>query len=670
MFAMLERSWLRLQSGIFSERGRHVAAALSVGVATSLGVLFFKRTIVWFSEWLHWLGKSVLGGRFPWWPALLPVIGGLLVGALRRWVIARERHHGVAGIMEAVAFAGGRLPYKRIPAKILGSVISIGSGASVGPEDPSVQIGAGIGSMLGQVMHMSEKRTQVLVATGAASGIATAFNAPIAGVFFAMELVLGEYESGSFGMMMLSTVTAAVITRGLMGPSPAFPIPAYQFHGAHELPFYLVLGLLASLVALSYIKALYLAHDWFHDSAIPEWLRPVLIGALLGVVGLFVPQVLGDGHEATGEILRGLDLVPAFLLVVLALKLVVTALSMGSGFIGGVFAPSLLLGAALGGAFGTWLLRIFPASGIEPSAFALVGMAAVLAGAVRAPGTAIMLLFEMTNDYRIFLPLMFAVVVSMFVSELLEPESVYTLSLTRKGIRLLRGRDVDVMQSLLVRDVMSAPPATVPEDTPLRSVSVTLNRTRSHGLPVVDADGNLTGVISITDVERAIRENPANLNRPVREFCSRRLLVTYPDESVQHALQLMGTFDVGRLPVVEHGHERTLVGWINREAIIRAYKLALLRRVAQRHHASHVRMEAVSGAEVIEVDVAPDSPLVGRRLCDIPWPRECLVASLQRGYRLLIPHGDTVLQAGDRLAVVVAPGDEAKVYALLKGAQA
>ncbi|RMF49400.1 MAG: chloride channel protein, partial [Anaerolineae bacterium] len=569
-----------------------MVAALTVGVTTSLGVLLFKRMIVWVEVALHWLGENVFGGYIPWWPVLLPVIGGFLVGGLRRWVIARERHHGVAGIMEAVAFSGGRLPYQRIPAKIIGSVLSIGSGASVGPEDPSVQIGAGIGSMLGQLFRMSERRTQVLVATGAASGIATAFNAPIAGVFFAMELVLGEYESGSFAMMVLSTVTAAVVTRGLLGPSPAFPVPAYQFHGAHELPFYLVLGVLAAVVALVYIRALYLAHDWFHDSPIPEWARPVLIGLLLGVAGWFLPQVLGDGHETTGEILRGLDLVPSALLLLLVVKLGLTALSLGGGFIGGVFAPSLLLGAALGGAFGTWLTHLFPGMGIEPSAFAMVGMAAVLAGSVRAPGTAIMLLFEMTNDYRIFLPLMFAVVVSMFISELFEPESVYTLSLSRKGIRLVRGRDVDVMQALSVCDVMSAPPATVDENAPLRTVSVLFNRSRSHGLPVLDAQGNLIGVISVTDVENALQEDPANLNAPAGNFCSRRLLVTYPDECVQEALQRMGTFDVGRLPVVERGHPRHLVGWINREAIIRAYKLALLQRVSQRHHATHVRMEA------------------------------------------------------------------------------
>ncbi|GAB4530781.1 MAG: chloride channel protein [Anaerolineales bacterium] len=612
-------------------------------------------------------GRHALASRFSWWPLLLPVVGGLIVGAMKQWLIQREKHHGVAGIMQAVSFAGGRIPYRRVPLKALAAVISIGSGASVGPEDPSVQIGSGIGSMIGQLFHMTEDRMRVLVATGAASGIATAFNAPIAGVFFAMELVLGEYESGAFSVLVLGAVTAAVVTRSWVGPNnPAFPVPPYAFHGAYELPFYLMLGFLAAFVSLAYIKALYLAHDWFHESRLPIWARPVLIGFLLGVIGLFVPQILGDGHETTGEILRGVGMFPTFLLLVLALKLILTALSLGSGFVGGVFAPSLLLGAALGGAFGAFSVYLFPGMALQPSAFALVGMAAVLAGAVRAPGTAVMLLFEMTNDYRIFLPLMFSVVVSMFISELLEPESVYTLSLVRSGIRLQRGRDVDVMQALMVKDVMVSIPALVTESTSLREVSEILQRTHVHGIPVVDQDGLLMGVISISDIEGALAEEDNNLDLPVGRFCSRRLLVTYEDETVQQALQRMGTYDVGRLPVVRRDNPRALIGWVSRAAIVRAYKLALIQRASRHHRIEQVRVEALSGADVIEVEVPEKSSLVGRRLCDIPWPHECLVASLQRGYQLLIPHGDTSLQPGDRLAIVVAPEDEQKIYALLR----
>ena len=393
--------WLRLQSGIFSERSLHVASALSVGALTSLFVLLFKDVTKWTASGLAIAGEHTFAAYVSWWPLLLPVLGGLVVGFMKQRLIKHEKHHGVAGIMQAVSFAGGRLPYRRIPLKVLAAAISIGSGASVGPEDPSVQIGAGIGSMIGQIFHMSEAHLRVLVATGAASGIATAFNAPIAGVFFAMELVLGEYESGAFGMLVLGAVTSVVVTRGLVGPNPAFPIPQYAFHGAHELPFYLILGLLAAFVSLGYIRALYLSHDWFQESRLSVWVRPVLIGLLLGIVGLYVPQILGDGHETTGEILAGLDMLPKFLLLILVLKLALTALSLGGGFVGGVFAPSLVLGAALGGSFGMIIDHLFPSLTLQPSAFALVGMAAVLAGAVRAPGTAVMLLFEMTNDYRI-----------------------------------------------------------------------------------------------------------------------------------------------------------------------------------------------------------------------------------------------------------------------------
>lgn len=665
MSQMYKNLWLRLQSGIFSERSRPVASALSVGVLTSLFVLLFKNMIKWTANGLEIAGERTLAAYVSWWPLLLPVLGGLVVGFMKQRLIKHEKHHGVAGIMQAVSFAGGRLPYRRTPLKVLAAAISIGSGASVGPEDPSVQIGAGIGSMIGQIFHMSEDRLRVLVATGAASGIATAFNAPIAGVFFAMELVLGEYESGAFGMLVLGAVTSAVLTRGLVGPNPAFPIPQYAFHGAHELPFYLILGLLAAFVSLGYIRALYLSHDWFQESRLPVWVRPVLIGLLLGVIGLYIPQILGDGHETTGEILRGLDMLPRFLLLVLVLKLVLTALSLGSGFVGGVFAPSLMLGAALGDAFGIVIAHLFPGMTLQPSAFALVGMAAVLAGAVRAPGTAVMLLFEMTNDYRIFLPLMFSVVVSMFVSELLEPESVYTLSLARAGIRLQRGRDVDVMQALSVGSVMEQVPGEVHEDAPLREAWEILQHTHVHGIPVLNKYDELVGIISISDIERALMQEGVGLDAPVGRFCSRRLLVTYKDETIQQALQRMGAYDIGRLPVVQRNNPRRLIGWISRSAVVRAYKLALIQRASQHHRVGQVRMEAMSGADVVEIDIPKDSPLVGRRLCDVPWPHDSLVASLQRGFQLLIPHGDTVLQAGDRLAIVVHPSDEAQVYRLV-----
>ncbi len=656
-----------LQHHMLFEQTVQGGLALLVGLASSLLVLLFKSAVEWVSLGMHRAGARWLGGFLPWWMVLLPAVGGLAVGLMQHFILREEKHHGVAGIMEAVALAGGRLPYRQAPAKILAAVLSLGSGASVGPEDPSVQIGANLGSFLGQVFHMTERRTTLLVATGAAAGIATAFNAPIAGVFFAVELILGEYSAASFGMLLLGSVTAVVVTRALVGPMPAFPIPAYAYGGPIELPFYFALGLLAAPVALAYIRMLYYAHDLFHNSRLPVWVRPVLVGGLLGLVALRYPQILGDGYETVSEILWGQALIPRLLLILLALKLLLTDLSLGAGFVGGVFAPSLFLGAALGGAFGGWMAHLFPSVGIQPTAFALVGMAGVLAGAVRAPGTALMLLFEMTNDYRIFLPLMLVIAISMGISSYLEQDSVYTLSLRRAGIRLRRGRDVDVLETILVRDVMVEPPQAIGMDTPLRVAAALLGRSHTNGVPVVDESGKLMGVISLQDIEKALSETPENLHRSVRGFCSRRLLVAYPDETVHDALERMAMHDIGRLPVVSRGDSRRLVGWLSRAAVIRAYKLALVERMKQQHRGEQVRLGAFSGAEVLELMIMPHSPLVGRKMSEIPWPENSLVASIRRGTRLIIPHGDTLLQEGDRLAVVVEPEDKERLYRLVDG---
>jgi chloride channel protein, CIC family len=652
-----------------NERYYEVMAVLAVGLGGGGLVLLFKAAIHWVQEWFFTDLYGLLQPWGAWTVALLPVTGGVLVGVLRQYFVKQERHHGVAGIMEAVALAGGRLRYKRIPLKSLTAVLSIGSGASLGPEDPSVQIGATTGSFVAQKLRVSEENARVFVAMGAASGIAAAFNAPIAGVFFAVELVLGEFTTTSFGMLVFGAVMSSVLTRAIAGPSPAFAIPAYSLHSPVELIFYLALGLLAAFISVAYIRAIYRAHDWFHHSHLPVWIRPVLVGALIGVTGIWFPQIFGDSYEAIDDILFGRELVVWSLLVLLGLKIVATALSLGAGFMGGVFAPSLFLGAALGGAFGLLVDALFPSLQIVPSAFALVGMAAVLAGTVRAPVTAIMLLFEMTNDYRIILPLMFAVAISLFFSQWLHHESVYELSLARKGIRLQRGRDVDVLETLTVAEMMKPAPAVISNTLPLKAASDHLLKERVHGLPVIGRGGDLCGVLTVEDIGRAIEQNPENARKPVENFCTQKLIVAYPDETINQVLRRMNRYDIGRMPVVKDSNPRKMIGWMNRVDLIRAYDIALAKRTATRHTLAQVRLGAVSGAEVFEYEVASGSVVDGKLLAEVPWPQESLVASIQRGERLIIPHGSTVLEAGDHLAIVARTTDEGAIRALVRGDQ-
>jgi CIC family chloride channel protein len=629
-------------------------SAIVVGVTAGLLIYAFKRWIEAVHELvqiLHTGSSGALGAAIA---VIAPAVGGLVVGVVAKRFLGVERYHGVAGMMEAVALGGGRLRYRRMPLKALLAGVAIGTGASVGPEDPSVQIGSNVGSFLGQKLHLSDDRIRALVAAGAAGGIAAAFNAPIAGVFFALEILLAEVGGGALGVVLLASVCSAVVTHALVGEHPAFEVPSYALNSGWELAAYLGLGLLAGLVSGLYVTSLYAASDGFQRARMPRWLSPALAGLAVGAVGWFLPEILGVGYEGVEAALTGKITVIGTLLVLLVAKMAMTSLCIGSGFPGGVFAPALFLGAMLGAAVG----QVLAPFGIEPAAYAIVGMGAVLAGSVHAPLTAILLLFEMTRDYRIMPPAMLAVAVSLFVARRVRHESVYTLGLARKGIRLDRGRDVEVLQGLTVGEVMRRDAPTVHEDDPARAAMDTIQRTRHLGLAVVNSAGDLVGIVAAQDVDRASAAGKLESVR-VSDVCTRNVLVAYPDESLGTALHRMSVRDVGRLPVVDRDAPTRLVGMLRRSDVIRAYDVALTRRAMLRHRVQQARISAVTEAAVQEFLIEPGAACDGKRIAEVPWPVDSLIASVRRGGRLMLPHGTTVLRSGDTIAVVTE-GDAAE----------
>lgn len=625
--------------------------AILVGLASAAGVWLFK----WLFEHLGDILFESAKSQAPWLVALIPIFGGLIVGLVAHFLIGEEELHGTASIMQSVALSGGRLQYKKTPVKSLAAVVSIGTGASVGPEDPSVQIGANIGSMVGQLFRLSDERIRTLVAAGAASSIAAAFNAPIAGVFFALEIVLGEIGGSGLGMILVSAVSSAVLTQAISGTQPAFAVPAYAFNTAWELPLYLVLGLLAGPISALYVRLLYKVQDIFGAWKAPRWIKPVVAGLILGVVGLFLPQIFGVGYGTITDILNGNAYSIPLLLALLVAKLILTPVSIGGGFIGGVFAPSLFVGAALGALFGGVTALLLPGLGIDAAAFALVGMAAVLAGAVHAPLTASILLFEMTGDYRIILPLLFSVAVSVLVSQRIQRDSVYAMGLARHGIRLDRGQDIEVLAALTVGEVMRAQPDMLNETLQVGEAAEIMAKNRRHGLPVVDANKELIGVLSLSDIDRAIQEG--KINAPVGLICSRSLVTATANDTLAAALRRMSQGDLGRLPVVAPDNPRKLVGMLRRADVIRAYDIALTRRASQRHREQAVRLNTFTppGVKVSDVVIESGAAIDGKLLKEIPLPHECVIASVRRGAEVFIPRGDTQLLAGDVL-VVVAEG--------------
>ncbi len=644
-----------------------IATALVVGLLTGLGAVGFRYLI----KGVEWVGYTwvpqIAPGLGKSYVVLVPAIGGLIVGPLIYFFAREAKGHGVPEVMEAVALRGGRIRPMVALIKSLASSLSIGSGGSVGREGPIVQIGSALGSSIGQALRLSDNRVRNLVGCGAAAGIAATFNAPIAGVIFALEIILGEFNVRYFSSVVISSVVASVIGQAVFGTEPAFSIPAqYHINSVWEFAFYPFLGVLAALVGVAFVRVLYWSEDQFEKwKSIPEWVQPAIGGILLGGVALAyplltgitwdrMPQIYNVGYEVIeGALANELTLV--VVLVLLVLKLLATALTLGSGGSGGVFAPSLFMGAMLGTAFGWLVNQLFPGLPAPPGAYALVGMAAVFSAGAHAPMTAVIILFELTGDYRIILPLMLTVVIATMLAQfMLKGESIYTLKLTRRGVRIQRGRDVDVLQGVTVGEVMTKRVDTVPQDMTLTELAEYFKNTHHHGSPVLDSDGKLWGIITTSDLEQALVDHQKH-PQVVSEIATTRLITAYPDESIGYVLARMAPRGLGRLPVVSREDPSQLLGLVRRSDIVRAYNVALARRAEIQHRAKRLHLRNLDGTDFLEVTLPEGSRAVGSTVREIAGklPEDCVLVSIRRDGVILIPHGSTVLQPGDQVTAFV-----------------
>jgi len=549
-----------------------------LAVFIGLGAGFASVGVIYLIKFFNWLlfdcGKHILGFLADYYIIVIPAIGGLLVGPMVTFWAQEAKGHGVPEVMAAVALKGGRIRPRVALVKAIASSICIGSGGSVGREGPIIQIGSSLGSTVGQLFRMSDERIKTFVAAGAAGGISATFNAPIAGVMFAMEIILGEFAAGTFGLIVISSVTAAVISRAFLGNNPAyFLLTTYSLVNYWELFVYVILGFTAGLFSVLYIKTLTRFEDFFEKlKSVPEQFRPVIGGLFLGGLALLCPQVLGIGSETVSQALRGQF--PLLLLILLIFaKLLATCLTLGSGGSGGIFAPGLFMGAMLGGAFGTVVNLIFPGMVAPSGAYALVGMAAVFSGSTRASITAVIMLFEMTNDYRIILPLMITCVISALVSSSLQTESIYTIKLARRGINLVGGRHHDLMESILVKDAMFPEVETVHFDQTVDQVAEFLVKSRHHGFPVVDDAGDLFGMVTFSDVRNAVQKGKGT--QAVKSIATRRVVTVLPSDNLYSVLKKLAKRDVGRLPVVDPHNTKKIIGIITRSDIIGAYDRAV-----------------------------------------------------------------------------------------------
>jgi CIC family chloride channel protein len=507
----------------------------------------------------------------------LPAFGGLLVGPIIYFGAQEAKGHGVPEVMEAVALRGGRTRSRVALVKILASGISIGSGSSVGREGPIVQIVSSIGSTLARVLKVPRDREKTMVGCGAAAGIAATFNAPIAGVLFAIEVLLGDFGLSTFSPVVLSSVTATTISRHYFGNFPTFILPTYKVVSLWELLLYPVLGVAAGFIALLFIISLYKCEDLFNALKIPDYLKPALGGLLLGFLLCKWPHVFGVGYGAVNLSLK--NQLPVLLLFSLIfVKILATSITLGSGASGGIFAPSLFIGAMTGGFFGYYVHELFPLFTASSGAYALVGMGAIVAGTTHAPITAILIIFELTGDYGIILPLMLSCILSTIITTSLKPGSIYTIKLLRRGIDISEGWEQNILRTLCVREIMSNQVVTIPESMHLVDIINTLKIYNVSYLHMINGNEELTGIISFRDIRPLLQEDTLEHLVIARDIATSDVFTVRASDNVQLALERMGRRGISQLPVVAEDSAIKVIGTVSKKDVIAAYEKTVVRR--------------------------------------------------------------------------------------------
>jgi CIC family chloride channel protein len=554
--------------------------AVAVGLAGGFGAVGFRYLINFFQTLAYGADSDLLElvQTIPWYYRLcIPALGGLIVGPLVYFLAREAKGHGVPEVMEAVALKGGVIRKRVVVVKSLASAISISTGGSVGREGPIVQIGSAIGSVLGQVMKVSADRMRTLVGCGAAAGIAATFNAPIAGSMFALEVILGDFGLATFSPIVIASVVATAVSRAFLGDTPAFIVPAYELVSAWELPLYLVLGLFCAVVGVTFTQTLYRIEDVFDNFNFPEYLKGTIGGLILGAVALLFPHILGVGYGAIDMALMQ-QLSWWLLLVLVLVKILATSVTIGSGGSGGIFAPSLFLGAMAGGFFGAVTHHLLPNVTASPGAYSIVGMGAVVSATTHGPLAAILILFEMTGSYKIILPLMLSCIIGTIASRQLLRDSIYTLKLARRGVDIKQGKEVNVLKSLFVKDVMNPNVETMPEALPLGKMAEKISKSKFNSFPVLDAHNQLIGILSFNDYSEAIFDENLKDLVVAKDLATTDLVTVTLEDDLYTALEKISLKDFAVLPVISAQEPNKLKGVISRRDIIGAYNKAVLKK--------------------------------------------------------------------------------------------
>ena len=603
-----------------------IIVAIIIGVLAGFGAIAIRVLIKEISLLSYPGGENFLLNvmHAPWFKILLiPVIGGLIVGPIIYFWAPEAKGHGVPEVMQAILLKGGMIRARVAVIKAIASAISIGTGGSVGREGPIVQIGSSLGSTVGQFFRIPSKKLKTLVGCGAAAGIAAAFNAPIAGALFAVEIILMDFAVAQFSPIVISSVMATVISHSFQGDFAAFLVPKYHLSSPYEIFFYFILGAVSGVISFLFIKVLYFLEDFFDNKFhIAEYLKPAVGGIGIGIIALIFPQIMGVGYDSINLALHE-NLVWYVALLLVFVKLIATSLTLGSGGSGGIFAPSLFIGAMLGYFFGSIAHNLFPAITATPGAYALVAMGGLVAGTTRAPITAIIIVFELTNDYRIILPLMITCIISTILSSKLSRESIYTLKLLLRNINIKEGTELNIMESIFVKNIYTTSYDTLNINDNFNQVVNKVIRGKGPEFPVTDPEGHVLGMISIYDIKDNLYERDSLKNLLIAgDIANTNFTPLTPDDNCQTATDKMREYDLEGLPVVDQTDSKIITGMIWMKDIQSAYQKEIEARDITSNLASRIMMKEetpqvrfMEGYSISEVD--PPKSFIGKSIREL-----------------------------------------------------
>ena len=567
------------------ENTRMAATATFIGLTAGLLSIIFRSLL----DLVHLIifegGGNLLGIDKGGWHILLlpllPLTGAILLIPLSLLFPGEVNGYGFTKFLRKVNLENGIIKARTIVLKIVATALTIGTGNSAGVEGPIAQIGGAMGSQVGQFFKVSGNRMKVYIAAGCAGGIAGMFNAPIAGIFFAAEIVLlGTYEISSFAALVIASAMSTVVTRGYYGGISAFPIPQYTVANHFvEIPLYCVMAVFIGLAAVLFIKIFYLVRDWYQELQIHPQLKPLTGALCIGIIGIFSPQVMGDGYDYMKVVLNGGGIALA-MFVLIFLKILATSITLGSGGAGGIFAPSLFIGAMLGGAFGSVVHRFLPDLTAGSGAYATVGIGAFLAAATHAPMTAIFLLFEMTGNYQIIIPIMLTSIIGTVVASKFNEDSIDTVDFTREGIDIHEGREVAIMKSLKVGAAITEDVDFISEEANIKQLLDIFSMGRGgFYFPVIDDSGRMTGIVSLQDVKNILhRGEKERIAYKVGGVCNRNVLTLTPDDNLYSAMQIFDLKGIEEIPVVESLSDKWVVGMLKRRDALDLYNREALKK--------------------------------------------------------------------------------------------